>query len=236
MPAALVPPDMSPVIMRQGGGSLLQAGRYTATPSAGGGSLLGGAGRTEDATKSTVRAFSPFAVPEPEPKLIKKHDLITIIVREESEASSQASSDQKRTSTVDAEAEQMVRFDLANKALIPSIGGATPAVKLNGSRTFKGEGTSDRSDSFITRIQAEVLDVKPNGTLVLQARKKIKTDEEEQTFVCAGICRVEDITPDNSVLSTQLFDLEVSKQTKGQVRNSTKTGLLHKLLDFVNLF
>ena len=45
-----------------------------------------------------------------------------------------------------------------------------------------------------------------------------------------------DITPDNTVLSTQLFDLEFTKTNKGQVRNTTKTGLIHKLLDFVNPF
>jgi flagellar L-ring protein precursor FlgH len=78
--------------------------------------------------------------------------------------------------------------------------------------------------------------VKPNGTLVLQARKKIKNDEEEQILLCSGICRVEDITPDNTVLSTQLFDLEFTKTNKGQVRNTTRTGLIHKLLDFVNPF
>ena len=107
---------------------------------------------------------------------------------------------------------------------------------LTGNRNFKGEATVDRADSFITRITAEVVDVKPNGTLILQARKKIKNDEEEQVFICSGICRVEDVTPDNSILSTQLFDLEVTKTSKGQVKNSTKTSVLHKLLDFLNPF
>ena len=117
-----------------------------------------------------------------------------------------------------------------------SVGGVAPTVSANASRNFKGEATVDRSDSVILRVTAEVLDVKPNGTLVLQARKRIKTDEEEQTIVCAGICRVEDITPDNTVLSTQLFDLEFTKMNKGQVRNTTKTGGIHKLLDWINPF
>ena len=240
-PASLPPVSMTPeavgaAVMRQGGGSLLQAGRIAGNIP--GSATAPGAQPLQDITKSAVRAYSPFAVPEPEPKLVKKHDLITIIVREESEATSTGTSDLKRESTLDAEATDMVRFDLANAALVPAIGagGVTPKINMTGNRTFKGEGTAKRTDSFVTRIQAEVIDVKPNGTLVLQARKKIKNDEEEQTFVCAGICRVEDITPDNSVLSTQLFDLEVSKQSKGQVRNSTKTGVLHKLLDFLNLF
>jgi flagellar L-ring protein precursor FlgH len=183
-----------------------------------------------------IAAISVFAVPKQQPKMIKAHDLITIIIREESEVSSQGTSDLKRQSDLSAQADQFVRLNLANFALQNAINGASPAIKLSGSRNFKGEATVDRTDSVIARITAEVLDVKPNGTMVLQARKKIKTDEEEQTLLLSGVCRVEDLTPDNTVLSTQLFDLEFTKNNKGQVRNTTRTGGLAKLLDFLNPF
>jgi flagellar L-ring protein FlgH len=81
-----------------------------------------------------------------------------------------------------------------------------------------------------------VLDVKPNGTLVLQARKRIKTDEEEQAFILTGVCRAEDITADNSILSTQLYDLELSKSHQGTVRNATRKGWGGKLLDAISPF
>ncbi|HEY7116609.1 MAG TPA: flagellar basal body L-ring protein FlgH [Tepidisphaeraceae bacterium] len=184
----------------------------------------------------TIAQVSVFAVPKPQPKLIKQHDLITIIIREESEVSSQGTSDLKRQSDLNAQADQFVRLNFANFALQNAINGPAPAISLSGSRNFKGEATVDRTDSVIARITAEVVDVKPNGTMVVQARKKIKTDEEEQTLLCSGICRVEDLTPDNTVLSTQLYDLEFTKINKGQVRNTTKTGVIHKLLDFLNPF
>ena len=49
--------------------------------------------------------------------------------------------------------------------------------------------------------------MKPNGTLVLQARKRIKTDDEDQTCTGSGICRVEAITAENALLSTPLVDV-----------------------------
>jgi flagellar L-ring protein precursor FlgH len=207
-------------LMSTNGGSLLRAS-LTAAP---------------DPARAGLKNVSVFAVPEPEPKTIKKHDLVTIIVREESEVSSQGTSDLKRQSDIDAKIDAFARLNLANLALQPAVGATPPEIKASGTRNFKGEATVDRTDSVILRVTGEVLDVKPNGTLVLQARKKIKNDEEEQTLICSGTCRVEDITPDNTVLSTQLFDLEFTKTNKGQVRNTTKTGLIHKLLDFVNPF
>lgn len=206
-----------------------------------GGSLLR-AGMAQDATphdpaaRSAYREASVFAVPPPEPKTVKKHDFITIIIREESEVSSQGTSDLKRQSDVDATIDQFARINFANLALQNSVNGVSPEVKASASRNFKGEATLDRTDSVIMRVTAQVMDVKPNGTLVLQASKKIKNDEEEQTLLCSGMCRVEDITPDNTVLSTQLYDLDFSKMNKGQVRSTTKTGLIHKLLDFINPF
>jgi flagellar L-ring protein precursor FlgH len=210
----------SAFLMTQNGGSLLRASLMSAP----------------DPARAGLKNVSVFSVPEPEAKTIKKHDLVTIIIREESEVSSQGTSDLKRQSDVDAKVDNFARLNLQNFALQPAIGSVAPELKASASRNFKGEATVDRTDSVITRVTGEVLDVKPNGTLVLQARKKIKNDEEEQILLCSGICRVEDITPDNTVLSTQLFDLEFTKTNKGQVRNTTKTGFIHKLLDFVNPF
>jgi flagellar L-ring protein precursor FlgH len=210
----------SAAIMTQNGGSLLRASLVAAP----------------DPARAGLKNVSVFSVPEQEPKTIKKHDLITIIIREESEVSSQGTSDLKRQSDIDAKVDSFARLNLQNFALQPSVGSVAPELKASGTRNFKGEATVDRTDSVITRLTGEVLDVKPNGTLVIQARKKIKNDEEEQLLLCSGICRVEDITPDNTVLSTQLFDLEFSKMNKGQVRTTTKTGFVHKLLDFVNPF
>lgn len=107
---------------------------------------------------------------------------------------------------------------------------------MTGARTSHGEAEVDRSDSMIARITAEVLDVKPNGNLVLQARKTIRTDAEDQHFILTGVCRAEDITPDNSVLSTQLYDLMLQKNSKGDVHMATERGNLPKLLDYLNPF
>jgi flagellar L-ring protein precursor FlgH len=107
---------------------------------------------------------------------------------------------------------------------------------MSGTRNLKGEATVDRTDSLTARITAEVIDVKPNGTLVLQAKQRIKTDDEEQQFVFTGTGRVEDVGVDNTILSTQLYDKDVTKTHTGAVRDTTKRGLIPKLLDLINPF
>jgi flagellar L-ring protein precursor FlgH len=190
-----------------------------------------------DPKQTQLRDVSFTYVPVPEPKVIKKHDLVTIIVREESQFSSDANTETKRDSKIDAAIEDFITFKLKNWEIQGgAVGPTPPKIAGNFNREFKGEGKIDRTDSLTARITAEVLDVKPNGTLVLQARKRIKTDEEEQAFVLTGVCRAEDITADNSILSTQLYDTELSKSHKGFVRNASRKGWGGKLLDLVSPF
>jgi flagellar L-ring protein precursor FlgH len=207
-------------MMRKTGGSLLQA--QLAAPT--------------EASQVKPSQVSFFAVPEAQPKTLKVHDLVQIIVQEQSAITSKATNNISRDSELDAKVNNFVKLDLSKlklQGLQPSI---TPEVNLSGIRSFQGQGDIERSDSFTARITAEVVDVKPNGTCVLQARKRIKTDEEEQQFILTGTCRVEDITADDTVTSTQLYDLELQKNHKGDVRQATKRGTLGKLLDVINPF
>jgi flagellar L-ring protein precursor FlgH len=80
------------------------------------------------------------------------------------------------------------------------------------------------------------MDVKPNGNLVLSATKHVKMDEEEQYFTLTGVCRAEDVTADNTILSTQLENLDFVKTTKGAVHDTAKRGFIPKLLDTLNPF
>ena len=161
---------------------------------------------------------------------------MTIIVREDSQASTTGTTDLKKSADLDAKIDSYVKINLSKLSLDGKNPAITPEIKGEFSRNLKGEAQVDRSDTFTARIGAEVLDVKPNGTLVLQARKHIKTDDEEQEFVLTGTCRAEDVSPDNTVLSNTLNDLDLKKSTKGAARDTTKRGFIPRLLDFINPF
>jgi flagellar L-ring protein precursor FlgH len=206
--------------MRRNGGSLLRATLATTPPPVG----------------RTASGISYYSVPVPQPKVIKKHDLVTIIVREESQNKSAATTDLKKEAELNAKIEQFMRINLNKLTLQNNIGAVTPEIKVNGDRSFKADGAIDRSDSVTFRVTAEVIDVKPNGTLVVQARKRIKTDEEEEVVVLSGVCRAEDISADNTILSTQLFDLEMTKNHTGAIRDANTRGWVPRLLDALNPF
>jgi flagellar L-ring protein precursor FlgH len=190
-----------------------------------------------DAQQAKNNEAGFFAVPAPQPKTLKKHDLVTIVIREESDYSAKGDNNFDKKAELQAKLDQFVKLNVQNFSIYGLAQSQNPAsIDVSGERTFNGTGQVDRSDSLNARVEAEIVDVKPNGTLVLQAHKKIKQDTEEQEFILSGICRVEDITADNTVLSTQISNLDVQKNQKGDVRQATKRGFLPKLLDFINPF
>jgi flagellar L-ring protein precursor FlgH len=185
----------------------------------------------------TTSAVSFYDVPEPKPKLLRKHDLVTIVIRENSQFSSNDTTNLKHSNDLDAVIDSYVTLGLTNGPALNEHTPSTPIeLKTSGQRDFKGTANLERDDTFTGRITAEVIDVKPNGTLVLQATEEIKTDEEEQRVTLIGTCRVEDVTADNTVLSNQLYNLNLNKQHKGAVKDTATRGLWTRLLDWINPF
>jgi flagellar L-ring protein precursor FlgH len=206
--------------MQRSGGSLLRATAVS----------------MPDPNQAKLSAVSYFAVPEPIPRTLKKHDLVTIIVREQSEYKSNGTTDLQRNADFDAKINDFLKISLKNFQISGVAPQTPPEINTSGQRDFKGTADVDRSDSMTLRVTAEVIDVKPNGTLVLQARTHIKNDEEDQTEILSGICRVEDVTPDNTVISTQMYDTNLTKVTTGAVQDTTRRGWLPKLLDAFSPF
>jgi hypothetical protein len=101
---------------------------------------------------------------------------------------------------------------------------------------MKTKAKNDREDKFTTRIAARVIDVKPNGNLVLEANMVEQHDEEQLVMTLTGVCRSEDVTADNSVLSTQIAELTLIEKNEGAVRDATRRGWIPKLLDWVAPF
>ena len=181
-----------------------------------------------------LAAVALTAVSPPQQRFYAVNDLVTIVIRESTEAAAAASLETEKKTNIDGglEAWPGIRgvddvWNLISRTPLDS----NPRVALDFKKKFEGDGDYERKDTFTSRLTARIMDVKPNGTLVLEARKFIRSDKEELDLVVTGVCRSEDITADNTVLSTQIYDLRLLKEHKGEVRSASKKGILTKVLE-----
>jgi flagellar L-ring protein precursor FlgH len=179
---------------------------------------------------------SPFAVARPEPIKIKVHDLLTIIVRESKTATTDSKLQSKKNWKLDTGLEEWIRLSNKHGVVPAKFEQGKPSVLFDFKNDYKGNGKYDRKDELTTRITARVIDVKPNGNLVLEARKSIAIDDEGYTITLTGECRALDVLPDNTILSTQIADPTIDVQHSGSVRDATRRGWLMRGLDFLRPF
>jgi flagellar L-ring protein precursor FlgH len=166
------------------------------------------------------------------PKAFRPGDLITIIVREQRKWEADSDLETKKKFDVKSELDAFI------KPTEGGIGAATfrrgkPNIDYTFDQKYKTEGDSSREDKLTTRLTARILDVKPNGLLVLEGRAKMTHDDEISEITMTGTCRKEDVTADNTVLSTQIADKAVVVTNSGALHSAATRGWVTKLLDLL---
>lgn len=182
-----------------------------------------------------LEAYSFIAVKRPSPRKFRKHDIITIVVNESKRSQVRSSIEQEKDFSIDAKLDQWLR--LSNRKLGPAgLSAGKPGIKLDFKQDFEGEGELRRDERLTTRVPVTVVDVKPNGNLVLSGRKYIREDEEERIMTLTGECRSADILPDNTILSTQVANLVIESTSTGALRDATRRGWIPRIFDFLRPF
>jgi flagellar L-ring protein precursor FlgH len=157
-------------------------------------------------------------------------DLVTIIIKEESAASQDTSIERKKESSTDASITTLFwenSNNLAHK-------GDRPKFAWESSRESSGEGKSDSSSTLETKVTGRVIDVQPNGNMLVEATRQIEIGGSSLKIVLTGLVRPDDVAADNTVESTYIADAKITYE--GPMMEVMKRGLLERLMDFLNVF
>jgi flagellar L-ring protein FlgH len=173
------------------------------------------------------------ASPAAPPRTFKPGDLITVIVREQRTYEADADLQTRKQLTLKSELEAFIRpIDRGLGAATFRRGKPNIDYKLN--QQLRNQGELGREDRLTFRLTGRLLDVKPNGQLVVEGRARVIHDEEVSDITITGICRKEDVTPDNTVLSTQLAEKVVKVDNNGALRATSSRGWFHKISDLIS--
>ncbi len=168
--------------------------------------------------------------PKP-PKIYRPGDLLTIIIRENKRWESEADLSTRKQWNLTSEVAAFLKF--SNGGLAPTtFKRGVPDVDYEFQNRLRSDGDSSRQDSLTSRLTAKIIDVKPNGILVIEGTARMIHDDEVSIMTVVGYCRKQDVTADNTVLSTQLAGKEVSIINQGTMRAVSRRGWLGKIVDW----
>ncbi|MGE3314789.1 MAG: flagellar basal body L-ring protein FlgH [Planctomycetaceae bacterium] len=167
-----------------------------------------------------VRDFSWAYVGIPEPREILVHDILTIIVNEKAEVNSQSRYNRQRNGNLKAEIKDFIR--IGEDGTLDNAADNQPTVDTNLQGRLQSSGQLSDQESIKYRIAATVVDVLPNGNIVLEARKSIRSNKDMWEYSLTGVLRPQDINPDNTALSENIANLDIVKRSRGTVFDSTQ--------------
>ena len=110
----------------------------------------------------SLKQASLMFIEAPHPRTYEVHDIVTIIIAENSSQSSEQKLDAKKDAALKAAVNKFPDIALLLQANLTNTSASTPigSVDLTGSKNFKGDGKFERYDRFTDRITAKVIDVK----------------------------------------------------------------------------
>jgi flagellar L-ring protein precursor FlgH len=152
------------------------------------------------------------------------NDLVTVIVRDQASAVARGVVKSSRAASA--------RGSISSLAGAPPGGSRLPRLlDLSGESKLDGQGETSRETVLSTALSARVTHVLPNGLLVVEGRKSIRVNSEDQAVTVRGIVRPFDITSANTVFSDQLGELEVAVNGKGVVGDAVRRPhILYRIL------
>lgn len=116
-----------------------------------------------------------------------------------------------------------------------SVGGLDETIDFGFESRYRGLGETERSDRFVASMAAQVVEVLPNGDLVVVGRQNLVVNGERRDIEVRGQVRQVDITPQNIVASSRLANAQINYDGKGYVTRSAKPGLINRIFNFLGL-
>lgn len=152
-------------------------------------------------------------------------DVLTIKITEDSKVDNKA----KRDLQKETERSSAFNGDLNIDHLLPSIPGFTMDASSENELKSKADYKDERS--FEDRVSVVVVDILPNGNLVVIGTRDRNIAGDVQTIEVSGIVRPSDIAFDNTIKSAQVANFRIVSQNSGVAAPYTRTGWLGRVFD-----
>ncbi len=173
--------------------------------------------------------------PEARPRALQINDIITVIVDYRTQMLSEGDAESRKTANLSAALTDWLRFDGGSLKPAPQSDGA-PTVTANLISQYRAESDIELRDSLSFRIGAKIVDIRPNGNLVIEAHQSIQVNEELWQISLTGVVPRESIQADRTISSNSIAELKIVKGEDGQVRDGYARGWLGRIYDRLHPF
>ena len=170
-------------------------------------------------------------LPSQPPRVIRINDRVTVRVDELARTQAEGDVERRKTGNYDMRLQDWVHL-IGLKAMKPDAqNDGDQRIRGQLQQILRANSEVESRESLTLNIACTIADIRPNGDLVLEGHKQIRVNDNIWEVSLSGICRNEDLGPDNVVLSRNIVDLMLDKRERGDVRDGYKRGWLLRWMD-----
>ncbi len=159
-------------------------------------------------------------------KAMRVGDIITVVLQERTSSSKSATVEITKDNETTAPNATNNIFGLGHRTEILSR-----ILNTSLEREFTGEAEADQSNRLAGNISVTVVDIYPNGTLVVRGEKWITLNRGSEYIRISGLVRPGDVNPDNTLLSTRLANARIEYSGTGELADSQQAGWLTRFFN-----
>lgn len=150
-------------------------------------------------------------------RAMKVGDILTVQIVESASSTQGASTDAKKNSSLET--------GPGVGPLIKNI----PLFKYSGGDTMKASGTTSRTMQFSTTMTVTVTKVEDNGNLQVEGTRMVQTNKEKEEVKLTGTVRPQDVSVDNTILSTSIANASIVHLGNGPIGSRQKEGIVSRI-------
>lgn len=155
-------------------------------------------------------------------------DTLVINLSERTQAAKKSSSSADRS--------QDIEVSVPRIAGVPLKGAQGIGVQANSENVFAGKGASSADNNFTGTITVTVIEVLPNGNLLVSGEKKVAINQGDEYIRFSGVVNPTQVTAANTVQSTQVADARIEYRATGYIDEAQVMGWLGRFfLSFLPL-
>ena len=107
------------------------------------------------------------------------------------------------------------------------------AASASGSDKFTAKGSASATNRVAGNVTVTISEITPSGNFVLEGTQSIWQNRNEHKITFRGVCRPEDSSASNTVLSTRVADATVRFDGKGPLNAKQRQGILTQIFNIL---
>jgi flagellar L-ring protein precursor FlgH len=163
-------------------------------------------------------------------------DILTVVVTINDQAQIQNETQRSRANSDSANLTNFLGLEGKLNTVLPQAVSPSSLVNMGSTTSNDGKGSIARQEQIDLRVAATIIQVLPNGNLVLEGKQQVNVNYDLRELDIRGIIRPQDIAADNTITYDQIAEARIEYGGKGTIGDVQQPRYGDQLFDILMPF